>query len=172
MRHLSLTFALIILWASSCWAMSPAFLAVVTSGGGSAALTELLPRRFVSDATGWSGYNLGTVSWISENIGSWSNSSDSYSGIRSDTFSISSGKSITISFTPSSCSGTTKFYMSIDGGSSALSGSTVQEYTCSGYVSYNFTSGVTSSTARLLFYSGSDSSASGSRIENVSVKTN
>lgn len=33
MRHLSLTFALIILWASSCWAMSPAFLAVVTSGG-------------------------------------------------------------------------------------------------------------------------------------------
>lgn len=32
MKHISLTFALIILWASSCWAMSPAFWWAVASG--------------------------------------------------------------------------------------------------------------------------------------------
>lgn len=51
MKHIPLTFALTILWASSCWAMSPAFWGAVTCAT-SAACTTLSADTYNGGATG------------------------------------------------------------------------------------------------------------------------
>jgi hypothetical protein len=141
--------------------------------GGTTGPTELLSGRFQTDTTGWHGFSgvgapLGTVAWVSTSTGRWTNSSLSYRGVQSDTFSVSSGDEITVSFTTANEQGVTMFFFTDNNAGSYFGGSTAQ--IASGTVAYTFTSNATSSTVTLVFWSSGASDLSGTDIINVSVK--